>query len=299
MVLKVRAHPVPGGHEADPGLPQHRLRADAGVHQQQRGPERARAHHHATGVQALLTLRAENLGPDAPGSVEEKGAHPGAGPHVHGRPDQREDAGVRAPAPLAPAVGRPHPDAQRPRRVVVGGGRVAAAGAQRDERLVERAGGEPGDRDGTVRAVIVRGAELLVGLDRPEAAQAVRPGPAGHRPAVEVPRLAAQGGGRVDRGPAAGNPALGQVHPGVGVAVVVVALVGQQVVVEHPARRRRARVRAGLHHGDRGRVLQAERAEQAGRARPDDEDVRVAAHSASPDVRAVRQDGPHRPLGRA
>ena len=93
-----------------------------------------------TGVEALHTLRAENIGPHAPGSVEEKPAHPGTGPHVHGGPDEREDAGVRAPPALVPAVGRPHPDAERPRRVVVLGGRVAALAAQRDEGLVERPG---------------------------------------------------------------------------------------------------------------------------------------------------------------
>ncbi len=155
---------------------------------------------------------------------------------------------------------------------------LTALCAQRGERLVEWPGGEPGDGDGPRGAVIFRVAELLVGLDGAEAVQAVPPGPAGHGPAVVVPRLAAQGRGRVDRGPAAGAAPLGQIQAGVRVGVVVVAVLRQQVVVEHPARRRRARVRPGLDHRDRRRVLQAERAEQAGRTGPDDEDIRVAAH---------------------
>ena len=278
MVLEVGADPVEPGHQPGPGVPHHGFRSDAGVHEQQRGPERACAHDHAIGVQALLALRADDFGAGTSRPVEEQPDGLRAGANVHGRADQREDGGVRAPASLVPAVGRPHPDAECPGRVVVSGGRVATLGAQRDEGLVERPGGEPGDRDGAIGAMVVRVAELLVGLDGPEAVQAVRPRPAGHGPAVEVPRLAAQGRGRVDRGPAPGAAALGQVDPGVRVGVVVVALVGQQVVVEHPARRRRARVRPGLDHRDRGRVLQAERAEQAGRTGPDDEDVRRPAH---------------------
>ncbi len=278
VVLEVGADPVEPGHQPGPAVPNHGFRPDAGVHEQQRGPERARAHDHAIGVETLLALRADHLGAGASRPVEEQPDGLRAGAHVHGGADQREDGGVRAPASLVLAVGRPDPDAERPGRVMVRGSGVTALCAQRDEHLVEWPGGEPGDGDEPRGAVILGVAELLVGLDGAEAVQAVQPGPAGHGPAVEVPRLAAQGRGRVDRGPAAGPAPLGQVQAGVRVGVVVVAVVRQQVVVEHPARRRRARVRPGLDHGDRRQVLQAERAEQAGRAGPDDEDVRVAAH---------------------
>src|SRR6185312_17308443 len=109
------------------------------------------------------TLGAGDVGAGAAGAVEDQPAGRGARPDPHASPPGgRRDTGPGAPPSAVPPVGGPDAVAERARRVVVLDRRMPGAAAPVEDRVVERARLQPGDRDEAVRAVPVRVRKLLI-----------------------------------------------------------------------------------------------------------------------------------------